>query len=279
MRWLLRTLLPIVVLMAWPDRVVAETSVTRATTTVPWLTETRPEAKPHADTTAKGSEDDDPRWATITELTLTDASGNQNLTVFTTGFTLKHLRTEHFAFELELQGRYGSSDGEQVAESYKGAITFDFTPNSRWSPFVHTTAEHDPFRRLDIRANTGAGARWRVYRERGRGEADLSVSMMHSYETLANDEGSMSTARARWNVRVNGSRQVRDGVTLSHRTQYQPVADELGDYQLSTVTGLRVHLSRRIALSVSHEYNRDTRPAESVRPDDRLLKAGVQVEI
>lgn len=222
---------------------------------------------------------DSPRWAGSTELTLTDASGNQRLTVFTTGFKLRHLRTEIYAFELEVQGRYGSSDGEQVAESYKGGITFDFTPQSRWSPFLHTEAEHDPFRRLDVRMNSGAGARFRVYREPSRGEVDLSVAMMHSYEAFAHESDGTQRNRARWNIRANGSRRVHEGVTLSHRTRYQPIVGETGDYLLTMETGLRVHLSRRIALSVSHEYNRDSTPPEDVHADDRLLKAGVQVDL
>lgn len=220
-----------------------------------------------------------PRWAAVTELTLTDASGNNDMTVFTTGFTLRHLRTELYSFELQLQGRYGASDGEQVAENYKGSLTFDFATGSRWSPFLHTTAEHDPFRHLDLRMNSGAGARYRLYREPNRGEADISVAMMHSYETLQNEGIAATTNRARWNVRVNGSRQLHEGVTVSHRTQYQPIVDQLGDYLLTMETGLRVHLNNHVALSVSHEYNRDSMPVADVHPDDRLLKAGVQVQL
>lgn len=223
--------------------------------------------------------DQAPRWASVTELTLTDASGNNDMTVFTTGFTLRHLRTELYSFELQLQGRYGASDGEQVAENYKGSLTFDFAPGSRWSPFLHTTAEHDPFRRLDVRMNSGAGARYRLYREQNRGEADISVAMMHSYEALRNEGITATTNRARWNVRVNGSRRVHEGVTVSHRTQYQPIVDQLGDYLLTMETGLRVHLNNHVALSVSHEFNRDSMPAADVHPDDRLLKAGVQVQL
>lgn len=219
------------------------------------------------------------RWKTAAEFTLTDAGGNRDLTVLTTGLSLRHLRTELFAFELKLEARYGSAGDSTVVKNYKGTFTFDIGPRARWSPFLYSRAEHDPLRHLDVRINSGAGAKYRLYREESRGEAAVSLAMLHSYEALIARETPEPTASARWSLLLNGQRQLHEGVTLSHRTQYQPVFDEPGDYLLTLDTALKVLLSSHVALSISHEFNRDTTPAPDVGADDRLLKAGVIVEL
>lgn len=221
----------------------------------------------------------EPRWGASTELTLTDASGNQELTLLTTAFTLRHLRSEIFSMELNLQGRYGSSDGEQVAENYKGRLSLDLAPMRRWSPFLYSHAEHDPFRRLALRMSSGAGARYRLYREPNRGEASISLAMLHSYEAISPRESETVTNRARANFGLNGSYRVREGVTFTHRTEFQPIVDQVEDYHLTLESVLRIRVTNHVALTISHEYNRESMPATDIHPDDRLIKAGVQVEL
>ena len=219
------------------------------------------------------------RWAAAAELTLTDTSGNQDLTVLTTGFSLRHRLTELFQFELQLQARYGANDHERAAESYRGTLNFDLTPAGTWSPFFFATAEHDPFKRLDVRVNSGAGAKYRIYKEKNGNDASVSLALLHSYEALKDEAAPATTQSARWSLRVKGQTRLREGVTLGHMTQYQPVYDQFGDYLLYLETNLKVLINSHVALSISHELNRDTTPAVGVGADDRLLKAGVIVEI
>jgi putative salt-induced outer membrane protein len=221
------------------------------------------------------------RWQGTAEFTLTDASGNQDLRVLTTAFMVRHRIPDLLGLELRLQARYGSSEGERVAESYRGSLNLDLLPAGRWSPFVHSTAEHDPFRRLDVRINSGAGARYRLYRAGNRGEAAVSLAMLHSYESLMATTSSpgSQTEFARWSFQLTGRQQFGNGVTVTHSTHYQPVYDELGDYLLNIDTGLKVLLTRRVALSISHEFDRDSTPAAGVQRDDRLFKTGVLFEL
>lgn len=236
-----------------------------------------PSADPVADDSAPTEKVD--RWAAAAELSMTAASGNQEMTVVATSFTLRHLRQELFDFQLKLQARYGSSRGEQVVENYQGTFNFDIGPRHRWSPFIYSTAEHDPFKRLDIRVNSGAGAKYRLYRTEDRGEASLSLAMLHSYEALSSGTATPTKNTARWSVRLTGTRKLRDGVTLSSEALYEPVVDDVGDYLLTFDAGLKVLVTQHIALSVTHEYNQDTTPAEGVGEIDRLLKAGIIIEL
>lgn len=218
------------------------------------------------------------RWAAAAEFSMTATSGNQDMTVLATGFTLRHLRRELFDFQLKVQARYGSSGGEQVVENYHGTFNFDIGTRNRWSPFVYSTAEHDPFKRLDVRVNSGAGAKYRLYRAEQRGEASLSLAMLHSYEALST-EGTTPENAARWSLRLNGSQKLRDGVTLSSQALYEPVVNDAGDFLFTLDAGLKVLVTQRIAVSITHEYNQDSTPAEGVGEIDRLLKAGIIIEL
>ncbi|HEY8379160.1 MAG TPA: DUF481 domain-containing protein, partial [Nannocystis sp.] len=60
---------------------------------------------------------------------------------------------------------------------------------------------------------------------------------------------------------------------------YEPVVDDVGDYLFTFDAGLKVLVTQRIALSVTHEYNQDSTPAEGVGEIDRLLKAGIIIEL
>lgn len=223
-------------------------------------------------------------WAAAAELTFTSASGNQEFTVLTTGFTLRHLQTERFGFKAQVEARYynpgNEAEGEETSfQSYKGSFSFDFNSSGRWSPFVFASGENNAAKRIDLRANGGAGAKYRVYNDGEQGTAEVSVALLQSYESLDAPTVDSPTRQGRWDVKVNGRREIRAGVVLSHETEYQPNFDEPADYLLAMETGVKVLLNRHLALSVSHEFNHDATPAPGVRRDDSLLTAGLLVEL
>lgn len=220
------------------------------------------------------------RWEAAAELTFTDTSGNQDMSLLTTGFSLKHRQTEVYALEVKVQARYGSSEGERVAESYRGSIDFGIDPAGRWGPFLYSTAEHDPFKRLHVRVTSGGGARFVLIPRGPAAEATFSVAMLHSYEEQSNaDAERIINRHARWSLQLNGRHRISEGITLNHAAQYRPVHDRLDDYLLNLETALRILVTRRIALTMSHEFDRDASPAPDVRPNDRLLKAGLLVQL
>ena len=230
------------------------------------------------DTATESSTEPTDRWAAAAEFSMTAASGNQNMTVLATGFTLRHLRKEIFDLQVKIQARYGSSGGEQVIENYQGTFNFDIGPRHRWSPFIYSTAEHDPFKLLDVRINSGAGAKYRLYRAEDGNEASLSLAMLHSYEALAT-VGARTTNAARWSVHLTGSQRLADGVTLSSQARYEPVVDDIDDFLFTFDAGLKVLVTQRIAVSITHQYNQDTTPAQGVGEIDRLTKAGIIIEL
>ena len=58
----------------------------------------------------------------------------------------------------------------------------------------------------------------------------------------------------------------------------EPVADDLGDYLLTSETGLRVQVAGSAAIQTTYRFNRDTSPPEGVQfRNDRTLTVGILI--
>lgn len=218
-------------------------------------------------------------WAASVELGFTTASGNQELTVLTSAFDVGHTAENLYDAELQVQARYGSSQDEIVAESYKMALNIGLRPVGRWTPFVFSVAQRDRFQLLDLRLNSGAGARFRF--SQNGSKANVGVALLHSYELLDTDSlpNALPTSRARFRVAAESNFELREGVTLTNTTHFEPIAQDLADYLLSVDTALKVLLTKGLALSVGYEFDRDSAPpAPSVESNDYLLRAGIILE-
>lgn len=222
------------------------------------------------------------RWKVSAELSYTDQSGNKVLRLLTGGLNISHLEKDRFKLESSLQSRYGKSDGEVVARNHYGSLIFDLHPNDPWSPFLYANAERDPFKRLDLRLSSGAGAKYTPYRaDKGGGELSLSLALLHSYEDLRPSDREPfpdSRNRARWSLRFRGGEEIRSGINVQQTSFFQPTWGEMADYLLRSQTGMKVLLTERLALSVEYQLNRNSRPPVGVEPEDRLFKTGLIID-
>jgi hypothetical protein len=222
-------------------------------------------------------------WRTTAEVTFTSSSGNETVSIFTSELRIRREQTEFYGLDVRLRGRHGSrvEDGERerMAENYRVDLGVDLGSHRGWSPFVETRAEHDPFRRLRLRTNSGAGGKYTFSWSERAGRADASVALLHDYTARKAGDERVVDRNARWSFRVNGQQRLTEGITLSHTTEYRPVYDVLSEYLLNSETSVRVMLTDRIALSIGHELTRDSQPPPDVHKDDTLLKAGVMVQL
>jgi hypothetical protein len=220
------------------------------------------------------------RWRAVFDLLFSGSAGNQDLLVFTTGARLTHLEKERFEMELSAQARYGHSEGREVARSLRGGWKLDVNPQDRWSPFVFGTLEHDPFRRLNVRANGGGGVRYAIV-DRPDAHLSLSAAALYSYEDIdvrldsAVDQF-RQTARQSWRLKVG--RGLPSNVRMEQVTFYQPRFAAPGDYLLTAESSLRARLNTRLSLKLMHAYERNSAPPEDVRPDDHRFEAGLSVQ-
>lgn len=222
------------------------------------------------------------RWDLSTDISLTEQSGNRVLRLFAGGLKFSHREKKRYRLDGRLQARYGRSEGEVVARNSYGLLAFDLHPDAHWSPFLSAEAERDPIKRLDLRLNGGAGATYSPFRGKSDLTATMSMGLLYSYENLssASAEKPEPDPRflARWNLKAQGKKEIQSSVTLNMLSLFQPAWGEADDYLLRTEAGAKVSLTKRLALSVVYQLNRNSQPPEGVEPTDRLLKTGFEVD-
>ncbi len=223
-------------------------------------------------------------WRFTLDFAMSAASGNENLTVLTSALKIVHLVTDDYELEFGSDIRYGRSEGEEVARNLRAQLKFDFQPESEFSPFVFASGERDPFRKLDLRANAGAGARYRLWRASEGQELSLSLAALYSYENhrltgAPADAGIAPFAQeARTSWRLKLLKLTGDGVQVENATFYQPRWNHYADYRLESASAVRMLVTDWIALSFGYAYQRDTTPLPDVRRDDHLMRAGVTLQ-
>lgn len=221
------------------------------------------------------------RWAAQLEFGFNGARGNTELVTLSTGFSIKRTETDRFELELETGYRYGESEGSVVARNIQSSLSFDLFPAGPWSPFIYVAAERDPFKRLDIRTDGGAGAKYTL-NDGDRGTASLSLALLHTYENFRPTEAIPETpvrSDARWSMRARAKRRMAEGWQVENTTFYKPVYDQLGDYDVDSVTKLNAILNSRLAVTFSYTYRLDSTPPEGVGREDQILTAGLTINL
>jgi putative salt-induced outer membrane protein YdiY len=221
------------------------------------------------------------RWDGLFELGFSGATGNTSLAVLTTGFRIKHLQIERYELELSASYRYGESEGDVVARSMKGGLSYDLHPENAWSPFAFVDAERDAFRRIDVRTNAGAGVK-RTFVNNDSASFSLSAAALHDYENFRNRTGLEPLAprsNARWSFRAKGHRELAHGIRFDHVTFFQPLWDQADDYNIDTNSKATVLLTERVGITFSYTFRRDSTPPPDVEHNDQIIQAGVTIQM
>ncbi len=218
------------------------------------------------------------RWGAEVGLSLNSAAGNEQLTVLTTEVGITHLETERYELSFNGRYRYGRSAGEVVARNIRGSLSLDLWPAAGWSPFVFTTVEQDPFRKLDVRADGGGGVK-RTFYQREWDEVSLSAAVLYSYEQVQAADPAVDplTRTARWSWRGRARHQFREGTRLEQIFFYQPAWNDGGDYIIEARTSGRLALTSALAFTANVLYQRDSTPAPDVEPDDVSVALGLSL--
>jgi putative salt-induced outer membrane protein YdiY len=216
------------------------------------------------------------RWAAAVDLGFNAATGNTRLVLLSTGFRLRHRETKEFKLEWGVSFQYGESRGTVVARSLRSNLVFDLYPESDWAPYAFATIERDPFRRLALRSNTGSGIT-HTFHNADKGELSISAAALYSHEgfTVATQP---SRNDARWSVESRGQQTIGSNMTIENTSSFKPVWDHAGDYNIQSVTKLSSKITQRLAMTLSHEYLKDSTPPDGVRQEDQRVKAGLTFE-
>jgi N-acetylated-alpha-linked acidic dipeptidase len=219
------------------------------------------------------------RWGVSVDLGFNGSRGNTALTVFSTGIGVKHLVTDEFRLEWNGAVRYGESEGDVVARNLRSQVSFDFNPDADVSPFFYMDAERDPFRRMRLRTDGGAGAKYTFWRQRNE-EVSLSVAGLYSRQEffpLPSGELTPRRSNARWSGRGRVRRQLGTA-RVEHTSFMQPVLDQLSDYTYDATTRLSTKLNERVSLTLTHLYKHNSQPPPGVVREDQSIQAGITVQ-
>jgi len=219
-----------------------------------------------------------PAWRSQLELGFNGAAGNSSFVILRTGFGVTHLRTD--VAELELSGlfRYGKNDEVVIARDWRSSLKLDLSPTGKWSPFLFVSASGDAVRRLDLRSEGGAGAKYTVWTS-DTGEASISLASLYSFESYKQEAGLavLPTERAaRWSLRTKGERRL-GGTTFKNTGFYQPVWDRARDFTLDLTSSATTRLVGNVNLAVEHEYLHDASPPPDIERNDHKLSVVLRI--
>lgn len=218
------------------------------------------------------------RWATALDIGFASSSGNSDLTSLTTGIRFRHLQTSVFKLDWTATFRYGESQGAVVARNLQSKLDFDMGPDKRVSPFIFASGERDPFRRLDLRARTGSGVRYALLPRRS-GETALRLAAQYSHERFTPDADLDARSDAGWSAEFSGFQNLGSSLRLENSTLFDPVLEDVGDYNLEIKSKLVSRISQRLALTLTHTYSYDSTPPPDVGTTDQRFQAGLTIEL
>lgn len=217
------------------------------------------------------------RWAAALDLGFTSSSGNSDLTALTTGIRIRHLQTRVFKLDWSLSFRYGESQGDVVARHVQSKLDFDMGPGARFAPFIAASGERDPFRKLDLRSKAGSGIRYAFYRGE-RGDAAFRLAALYSHERFTPDAQRDPRSDGTWSLEVKSAQSLGDNIKVENTSTWDPVMGDLVDYNLDVKTKISSRISRRLALTLQHQYAFDSTPAASVGHSDSRFQAGLTID-
>lgn len=220
-------------------------------------------------------------WKAQLELGFDGSTGNKTFAILRSALSLTHLKTDVAEFETSASYRYGTSEGEVVANEARTSLKLDIHPRNVWSPFAFATALRDPIRRIDVRSSGGGGVKYTFARGE-TGSASISDALLFEYENLARRgdptvEGSKT--RLRWSVRLKAEKTLDGEAKIQHTSFFQPVFDHLGDYLIEATTQISTPVFGDLDLAVEHEYLRDSTPVEGVKADDQRFSVLFRLQL
>ena len=214
-----------------------------------------------------------PGFAGSVEGALDWRSGNTTLTLFTGSAHAQWQRGRHLVFAT-LHGELGLSRGDEVLSRDLEHLRYRVRLSSQLAAEAFVQHDADAFRRLAVRAISGAGLRLAVVNGRHVTLA-VAAAYMLEYERLAAgmfpDSGAatldhrLSTYAV---VAVNAG-----WLLVAHTVYAQPRFDDFADVRMLGDSSLSLTVSKHLAVRFSVTLMLDTRPPAGVLPIDSDVKS------
>jgi putative salt-induced outer membrane protein YdiY len=181
-------------------------------------------------------------------------------------------KTDHR--EILFLAAYEYGESLKVKNTNKGHVHLRHGIKQRkyfiWEQFVQ--AQFDEFRKLNLRALAGGGARFRVFKI---SETTLygGVGAFYEHEKLDDNEGKEDTTRA--NLYVSYLQKVAPNLVLSFINYYQPSFEDLKDFRFISDLGFEFKLTEKLSFKIDLTLSHDSEPPRGVKTTDFTYLTGL----
>jgi hypothetical protein len=142
--------------------------------------------------------------------------------------------------------------------SWRTALTADYRPFARVSPFVLGSIESSFEKRIDRRYNAGGGAKV-VFVRNERTTSDFSLAVLAERSLLPDTAGPrIEETLARYSARFRLERKLGERAVTAHETFYRPEVSTPERFTLTSRTSLAYKMTTTLALQASFLDNYDS---------------------
>jgi len=212
-----------------------------------------------------------------TSLTFSGAKGNSDYFSLDWKSRLQVKDTTYTRYA-QLQYSYGESFSK---ENHNSAFVHlrniqHISALTSWELFAQ--AEQNRFSRLKLRALLGSGVRWDLSAGDSQRQLYFGTGAFYTYESIDFKEQTDDAGKER-NFRGNFyllmQQALTDNTYIQSTTYFQPAIDNLKDYRLLEVFGLKIDLNKALSISMDLELSHDNRPPQLVEKSDISYKSGI----
>lgn len=173
---------------------------------------------------------------------------------------------------------YGKSDQVRDTNKAFGHLRHIIEHSERLAYEGFVQAERNEFTRLSLRTLAGAGVRLTLHGNE-KGQTHLGLGAFRSSETLDEDPVLTDSGTERlWraNIYLALNYAINEQLRIGSTTYYQPDTGDSGDYRLLEQAALKLAVSNRLALKLSLDIARDSRPPQTVKKTDTSYMTGLE---
>lgn len=183
-----------------------------------------------------------------------------------------HMLYQHDAsrYFFTLQYAYGESNGKEDQNRTYSHVRRIHALTSKMDWELFAQLENDKFSRLSLRAITGLGLRFSMYKT-PRSVIYLGLGGFYNYEDIQ-DKENLSDSGTQQNIKGNVylvlQKKLLENVTLISTTYLHPVLREPNDFRLLEEGKIKFHLSNKLSLNLNVQIKHDNRPPQLVEKTD-----------
>jgi len=176
---------------------------------------------------------------------------------------------------LFLKGAYGEVEKVQNKQEFVGGLKFDYTPKSKFSPFILLSMYNNKFKDIELRFSSLLGAKYTFL---NNANSDYSFSAALQYDTERYYESSPNKEKFRLSFRPRIKQKIGENAEFVFVSFYQPNVENFDDFMLVANASLTAKLFKNLAIKLSYNYDYESMPVlETIKKTDTSFITSVVI--